>query len=179
VPLLALGAAGCSGEDGDGEQEQAQQVLQRGLQAHAQGDLETAEELYLEVIRLDAQNKFAYYNLGVIDHGRGDLESAEERYRTALGIDADFVAALFNLAILRTALGDDDEAIDLYRHIIEVEPENAAAHLNLGFVLIAKGFEARGQAELEEAIRLDPSLEGRVGPETSSPEPATETPNGD
>jgi tetratricopeptide (TPR) repeat protein len=93
--------------------------------------------------------------------------------RTALGIDADFVSALFNLAILRTALGDDDEAVDLYQHIIELEPENAAAHLNLGFVLIAKGFEARGQAELAEAIRLDPSLEGRVGPETSTPEPAT------
>jgi tetratricopeptide (TPR) repeat protein len=168
---LAVGLAACSGDGEGSEREQAQQLLQEALQAHAQGDLAEAERTYLEVIRLDPQNKFAYYNLGVIHHGRGELVEAAARYRTAIRIDPDFVAALFNLAIARTGLGDDDEAIELYEQIIELEPENASAHLNLGFVLIEQGSERRGRAELEEAIRLDPSLESRVGPETSSPEP--------
>ena len=148
-------------------------MLQEALQLHADGDLEGAEDAYLRVIQLDPQNKFAYYNLGLISQTRGDLVGAESSYRTAITIDPDFTTALFNLAILRTDAGSAEEAIDLYKHIIEVTPADvadgqtkrllAATHLNLGFLLIDQGDETRGQAELDEAVRLDPSLEDRIG----------------
>jgi hypothetical protein len=57
-----------------------------------------------------------------------------------------------------------------------VDPSHAAAHLNLGFLLIEQGHERRGQKELEEAVRLDPSLEDRIGPETSVEAPVSESP---
>jgi tetratricopeptide (TPR) repeat protein len=140
-------------------------------------------ESYLRVIELDPQNKFAYYNLGVIDQGQGDLQGAERHYRTTLGLDPDFVPALFNLAILRTEAGFADEAVTLYEHLIEVTPIEtaipedvrlvAAAHLNLGFLLIEQGHERRGQKELDEAVRLDPSLEARIDPETPGEVPVS------
>ena len=180
VILLAFGLAGCSG---DGEREQADEILQQGLAAQAAGDFVTAVESYLRVIQLDPQNKFAYYNLGVIDQGQGDLEGAESHYRTTLGLDPDFVPALFNLAIVRTEAGSADEAVTLYEHLIEVTPIEtaspedirlvAAAHLNLGFLLIEQGHERRGQKELDEAVRLDPTLEGRIDPETSGEIPVS------
>jgi len=171
---LTLVLSACGGDGGSSERTEAEELLQEGLDAHAQGDLEAAKDLYLEVIRLDPQNKFAYYNLGVIEHGRGNLVEAAARYRVAISIDPRFVAALFNLAVARTELGRANEAIALYERIIELEPENAPAHLNLGFVLIDEGQKRRGRAELEEALRLDPSLEDRVEPETGSPEPTAE-----
>jgi tetratricopeptide (TPR) repeat protein len=164
---FTLVLAACTGKPDPPERQEADELLQEGLEAHAEGDLETAEELYLEVIRLDPQNQFAYYNLGVIEHGRGELGEAAARYRTAISIDPDFVSALFNLAIVRTELGDAIEAIELYERVIRIEPENAAAHLNLGFVLVDRGSEVRGRRELEEAVRLDPSLADRAEPEAS------------
>lgn len=182
VILLVFAMAGCDG-DGEGEGERADEILQLGLEAQAAGDLATAEDAYLRVIQLDPQNKFAYYNLGVIDQGQGDLQGAERHYRTTLGLDPDFVPALFNLAILRTEAGFADEAVNLYEHLIEVTPLEtaspedirlvAAAHLNLGFLLIEQGHERRGQKELAEAIRLDPTLESRIDPETSGEVPVS------
>jgi Tfp pilus assembly protein PilF len=172
--VLSLALVACGGGQ-NGESQDPAALLQEALRLHAQGNLEAAEAAYLDVIRLDPQNEFAYYNLGVIAQGRGDDEAAEESYRTTLRIDADFVPALFNLAILQTEAGVLKEAVSLYDHIIEVEPGNAAAHLNLGFVLIERGKVERGQAELAEAVRLDPSLEGRISPETPVDEPTGET----
>jgi tetratricopeptide (TPR) repeat protein len=157
------------------EADQADQVLEHALQLHAQGDLADAKNEYLRVLQLDPENKYAYYNLGLISQTQGDLVSAESSYRTTIAIDADFVPALFNLAILRTDAGSKREAMDLYRHIIEVTPESdadltsqlAAAHLNLGFLLLDTGDEAQGQAELDEAVRLDPSLADRIGSGTT------------
>jgi tetratricopeptide (TPR) repeat protein len=173
VILIAFGLSACSG---DGEGEQADEILQQGLQAQAAGDLNSAVDAYLRVIQLDPQNKFAYYNLGVIEQGRGELQAAEGHYRTTLGLDPDFVPALFNLAILRTEAGAE-EAVSLYEHLIEVDPSHAAAHLNLGFLLIEQGQERRGQKELEEAVRLDPSLEGRINPETSGEVSVSDSPS--
>jgi len=167
VLLIGAGLSACS-LGGKSEAEQAQDVLQEALQLHAQGDLEGAKDAYLRVIQLDPQNKFAYYNLGLISQTRGDTVGAESSYRTAITIDPDFVPALFNLAILRTDAGSAEEAIDLYEHIIEVDAANASAHLNLGFLLIDQGDENRGQAELDEAVTLDPSLEGRIGSGSSA-----------
>jgi tetratricopeptide (TPR) repeat protein len=182
VILLVFAMAGCDG-DGDREGERAGEILQQGLEAQAAGDLATAEDAYLRVIQLDPQNKFAYYNLGVIEQTRGELPEAESHYRTTLGLDPDFVPALFNLAILRTEADSVEEASSLYEHLIEVTPIEtagpedvrlvAAAHLNLGFLLIEQGHERRGQRELEEAVRLDPSLEDRIDPETSGEIPVS------
>jgi len=172
VILLAFGLAACSDDD---ERGQADEILQQGLQAQAAGDFNAAVDAYLRVIQLDPQNKFAYYNLGVIEQSRGELPAAEAHYRTTLGLDPDFVPALFNLAILRTEPGAD-EAVALYEHLIEVDPSHAAAHLNLGFLLIEQGHERRGRQELEEAVRLDPSLEGRIDPETSGDAPVSASP---
>jgi tetratricopeptide (TPR) repeat protein len=156
------------------DEDRAQAALDDGLQAHAEGDLEAAEEAYLRVIELDPQNKFAYYNLGVIAQGRGDLGQAESNYRTAIGIDAQFVPALFNLAILQTEAGANAEAIEMYETIIELEPDNAAAHLNLGFLLIEQGETERGQEELDRAVELDPNLEDRIDPTILEDDPAAE-----
>lgn len=176
IAVLAAGVlAWAVARGGASEQERAQELLQAGLEAHAQGDLVAAQEAYLQVIELAPQNRFAYYNLGVISQVQGDPVGAEARYRTAIQIDPDFVDALFNLAILRSAAGADDEAIQLYEHIIEVDTTHAAAHLNLGFLLIERGDEELGRAELDEAVRLDPTLEDRIDPELLEEQPVADS----
>ena len=149
--------------DGASERLTAEEAFSKGAEAQTKGDVETAEELYRQVLEEDPNNKVAYYNLGVLEEGKGPDSRAEEYYSKALAIDPNFVPALFNLAIRREAAGNPQEAADIYRKIIQLEPSMARARLNLGFVLLRKlGQKEEGKDELLKAIILDESLAKRV-----------------
>jgi tetratricopeptide (TPR) repeat protein len=140
-----------------------QALLNAGLAAQAAGRTSEASSDYHKILQMNPNNTYAYYNLGLMDQQAGRTDSAERNYRAALKISPDFPSALFNLAIIRTG-PDPKEAEDLYRHTIAVTPNNAWAHLNLGFLLIQEGIKAEGVAELQKALKLDPSLVTRVPP---------------
>lgn len=166
LAALAVVASGCGGDDAEGTAE----TLDAALTAHAEGRIDAATDGYEKVLDEDPDNQFAHYNLGLLDQQAGRLQEAEERYRAAIRTDPNFTSALFNLAIIR-AQSDPDEAESLYRSVIRIEPDNASAHLNLGFLLIEGGDQASGEAELERAVELDPSLAARV-PEREAEDPS-------
>jgi len=148
--LVSVVLAGCT--PGKSKADLADAALQRGLQAHAAGRLEEATAIYQEVLDLDPRNKFALYNLGLIDQTSGRPASAENYYRLVINLDPSFAPALFNLAILRTAAGSTAEAIELYRRVIALEPDQAGAHLNLGLLLRSIGQEVEGDREIDLAL---------------------------
>lgn len=163
LSVCVLVAAACSDDSTpDGETAGAETKLESALEAHAQGRLEEAVRLYQQVLALDPENKFAYYNLGLVDQTEGRTDAAAANYTEALAIDPEFEPALFNLAIIRADQGSTDEAIELYRRLLATDPEEAGAHLNLGFLLLDRGQRKEGRAELATAVTLDPSLESRI-----------------
>jgi len=168
IVLVVMLAGACRGEE-KSESELAAEALDRGLQAHVAGDLDKAAGEYRTSLDHDPRNKFAFYNLGVIEQSAGRTQEAENNYRLALNIDSNYTPALFNLAILRASLGSTQEAIDLYRHVVELEPDNAGAHLNLGIALHQMNQQAEGDAELLRASELDPTL---AIPSFETPEPS-------
>ena len=158
-------AVGCSSNEGGKGADQGSEAghkLTAALQAHAEGRLDEAIDLYQEVLTLDPENKFAFYNLGVIEQTRARLDGAAAYYLDALNIDPVFEPALFNLAIVRSEQGNLDEAISLYQQVIQANPSDAGAHLNLGFLLLQDGQVRQGRAELRQAVQLDPALESRI-----------------
>jgi len=159
--VWGLSLVACSSDAGSTGND-AGSVLRQALQAHADGNLDQAADLYKQVLVLDPQNKFAYYNLGLIHQTEGRLGAAAENYGFAISIDPEFGPALFNLATVKTALGETDAAADLYRQVLKINPDNAAAHLNLGFLLVDSGKRKEGKAELATAVQLDPTLESRI-----------------
>ena len=173
VVAAAFGLAACSDDSNPGGPSgDAEQILNQALTAHAAGKLDRAVDLYEQVLVLDPQNRFAYYNLGLIDQTRGDDAAAADQYEQAIAVAPDFTPAIFNLAIIRAKQGATDEAIGLYRDVIAIDDTDARAHLNLGFLLIASGERKEGQRELDRAVELDPSLASRIpGGEPVSGEP--------
>lgn len=169
---------GCSREP----QEEAATVdssLRKGLQAHRAGRLEEAEREYRKVLELDSKNKYAYYNLGLLEQRRQRVDAAEQNYRLALSIDPNFIQALFNLAIIRSNKNDVEEAIKLYQQVITLQPGYAGAHLNLGFALLAVGRIEEGNAALAKAVELDPKLATRIPESAQTPaeEPSPGSPS--
>jgi tetratricopeptide (TPR) repeat protein len=170
ISVVLMSACGTAKADS-----QPADPLRDGLKAQVEGRTAEAIKDYHAVLDKDPHNKYAYYNLGLIDQLAGRAGSAELNYRTALASDPNFAPALYNLAILRTAPAPE-EAVMLYRHVIALKSGDAAAHLNLGFLLISLKQVTEGKTELNRAVVLDPSLEPRVKatmtPPTSSAAPA-------
>lgn len=165
--------AACSnGDDGDGAvadaTDRAGELLQEGLDAHAKGDLTTAEARYHKVLEVDSGNAYAYYNLGLIEQTDNRMAQAEAQYRQALALDSNLSPALFNLAIVRTQAGALDEAVSLYQRAAAVSPDNAATHLNLGLLLDQLNRPAEAEQSLARASQLDPAVVTRL----SGPAPA-------
>lgn len=151
----------------------AEDAVQQGLAAHLAGRTDEALADYRKALKIQPNNPFALYNIGLIAQTRGDMAEAEKNYRAVLAVDPKFTAALFNLAIVRDGAGAPQEAIALYRRALQVSPNDANTHLNLGFALREVGQTAAGDKELATAVRLDPALASRL-PKASGPPP---TPN--
>ncbi len=156
--VLAAGA--CS--DSPAPAAQAQTHLDRALRAHSAGQLDAARREYNEVLKADARNQYALYNLGLIAQTQGDAATAEQQYRKALELDPKMVPALFNLAIVRTQAGAAQEAVSLYRQVLANDPNNAGADLNLGLLLVQLGQSDEGNGLIATAVQLDPSLASRL-----------------
>ena len=150
--------------DGEATQpvNEASAELARGLEAHQGGNIAEAQQAYQRVLELDPRNKFAFFNLGVIEQFNNRPQAAESYYRLAIAIDPIFSSALFNLAIIRNQAGAQSEAIELYQRVILVEPENAAAHFNLGLLLWETQGQEAAEAAIRRALEIDPSLAMRL-----------------
>ena len=162
VAAMALLLSACgSAAAAQSDSQKAGVLLNSALAAHQAGRTAEAATNYKKVISLDPQNKWAHYNLGLIEQANGQNTAAEADYRAVLAVDPNFTSALYNLAILRTSAAPQ-EAVDLYRHAISVAPKMGSAHLNLGFLLISLGQPAEGKAELDKAVAADPGLAARI-----------------
>ena len=175
IAVLATLAA-CGSSSTQSEAQIAANDLNAGLSAQAAGRMSEAATDYKNAIAHDSHNKFAYYDLGDVQQLTGQSAAAETNYRAAIQIDPNFAPALFNLAIIRTT-PSPAEAEMLYRHVIALSPKDGAAHLNLGFLLRSEGRTAEGNAELNTAVSLDPTLASRIPPGTlATPNPAKPSP---
>jgi tetratricopeptide (TPR) repeat protein len=156
--VLTMTACGSSDGTAKPDPKKASNALAAGLDAQAKGNLDEAVNQYNEALKYDKKNKYALYDLALIDAARSNYGEAENKYRVALAIDPAFEPALFNLAILVKAKGNNTEAISLYKRAITAAPKDASAHLNLGLLLRANGQTAQGNAEVKKAISLNSKL---------------------
>ena len=134
------------------------EALTRAQTAHNAGKNDEAIKAYYETLGNDPRNEIALTNLGIIYRFANKPQIAEGFYRAALEVNQNSAGALFGLAVIRAAAGDTQEAIDLYRRLLVLNPNDAIAHYNLGLVLRAVGRVAEGDAEIRQAIAIDPKL---------------------
>jgi tetratricopeptide (TPR) repeat protein len=147
-------------------------LVEDGLEAQGAGRLDEAREKYLQAIDEDPTNKLAYYNLGVIYQQLNAVDEARQAYERAIEIDSTYKPALFNLAVLESA-PDPTRAEALYRRLLELNQEDANVHFNLGLLLRQIGRAEEGNAQIEMALQLDPSLASRLTTTTTAAPPTT------
>ncbi|MFE1314298.1 tetratricopeptide repeat protein [Streptomyces sp. NPDC058755] len=139
----------------------ADTLLQAGIAQQQNHDIEGADRTYRRVLELDPQNKYAWYNLGVMAHQASRTADARADYDKALKIDPVFTSALFNKALLVES-SDPDQAGELLKRVIAGDPGAATAHLHLGRIRAQQNRDKDAADEFRRAIAADPSLRSQV-----------------
>jgi tetratricopeptide (TPR) repeat protein len=151
-----------SGVSGSSPQVRAATLFATSLAHQRAGHLTEAEDGYNQLIALDPLYYAAYYDLGVLYQQTNRTSDATLAYEKTLILNPTFQPALFNLAILDST-SNPTTAIALYLRIKQLNPPNASAvDFNLGLVYRETGSVAAGNAQLREAVKLDPKLASRI-----------------
>jgi tetratricopeptide (TPR) repeat protein len=140
------------GEPGDRHGE----ALMIGLRYHRAGNLRQAEEVYRQILRVDADRVDALRLLGATCQASGRLAEAAACYREALGRCPDDAETRYNLGNIFYLLGHFAEAAACYREALGRCPDDAEIRNNLGAALADEGRLSEALASYQEALRLRP-----------------------
>ncbi|MBO4162223.1 MULTISPECIES: tetratricopeptide repeat protein [Micromonospora] len=136
-------------------------LLKLGVEQGQAGDYDAAKASFEKVVAAEADNKFAWFNLGFIAQSRNQADEAISNYDKALAADADYKPALYNKAI---ALEGKEPAtsMEIYRKVVSIDTTSSTAYLRLGMLLSKSGDEAAARDAFKAAIRLDKELTSAV-----------------
>ena len=133
------------------------QLLQQGLFHHRQGDLKTAMERYVEVLRTDPQNPDALYYVAVVACQEGQYRQGIELARRAIefGPPQARVHNLLGQALYRE--GERLEAVKNFDRAIALDPNFADAHGNRANILLDAGYHDEALKSFDRALALNPT----------------------
>ena len=135
-----------------------QSMLGNALQQHRAGQLSEAEQVYRQILEIDAHHADSLHLLGMIAHQAGRHEDAVEMIRRAIAIHATGASYHSNLGTILQAQGKLDEATACYGRALALRPDSAEIHTNLGNILQAQDKLDEAITCHERALALKPSL---------------------
>ena len=138
------------------------EALAIAVQHHQDGRLQTAEQIYRQILALEPNQVDAIHLLGVIAHQSGKHEVAVEYLGRAIGLKADAAPFHNNLGEAYRALHRTPEAVACYRRALELNPAFAKAHNNLGIALSEQGNLQAAVACYRRAWNSIPSMPRRT-----------------
>jgi len=122
------------------------EMLAVAVQNHQAGALQTAEQIYRQILAVDPDHPDAWHLLGVIASQIGRHDLAESYIRRAIEQNQAEPAFFSNLGNALQAQRKFDEAIMSFRRALELKPDDAGTLYNLGIVF-------KDQQKYEEAAQ--------------------------
>ena len=118
----------------------AQDYLQRGIEADQNDNIDDAIEYYTEVIRLDPPDSsivsIAHYNRGVAYSEKGEIERAIEDYNENIRLNPNSAAAYNNRGYAYRQKDEFERAIEDYDRAIQIKSDNVLFYNNRAISLL-------------------------------------------
>jgi type IV pilus assembly protein PilF len=150
----ALLPAGCANEENI---RKSKGYYQEGL-ARLGTDQQQAYVSFQKAVKLNPDNKEAYYGLGHVYATQGKFKQAEEEFREAIRIDPDYAEAHTYLGQVLVNQEQWKEAIASFRRALNnplyATPDLARFHL--GRALLHEGDPQEAMEVLEDALTVNP-----------------------
>ena len=135
-----------------------QKKLKTALALHQRGELQSATDLYREVLSCDPHNPDALHLLGVAMEQAGRPDIAVEHIGRAIALQRTAPDYYYrNLALALRCYGDLAAAVSCLREALRKYPKDAQAHKLLGDVLHQLGDLPAAEACYRTALRLSPA----------------------
>lgn len=99
--------------------------LEIGLYHERRGEVERAEEHFVEALKQDPGNPRSLYSYASLYYATDDLETAEELLVRAVAADPDYSPALSALASIRARRGDYDASLDFIEKAVAAGEQDA------------------------------------------------------
>ncbi len=164
VTAVVLGVlSACTGGGGGGAtpavsaSNNGDALLSLGIQQATAGQAAAARATFQQLLALDPQNKYAWFNLGYLAQQANTPTEAVTDYDKALATDPNYTPAMYNKAIVLES-SDVAGAIALYRKILVINPKASTTHVRLGLLLDKTGDKTGAQTEFTAAVALDSKL---------------------
>jgi tetratricopeptide (TPR) repeat protein/SAM-dependent methyltransferase len=129
--------------------------LHRAIKHHEAGQLDQAEALYREIVRVDPSHADALHLLGVAAHQKSDHPAGVHLIRQAIAKSGGSALYYCNLGACYRALNRFDEAIAAFREAIRLQPGFVGACYNLAMALEAAGSPHEALKAYDEVLRLN------------------------
>jgi len=113
----------------------SQTRFQYGYRRHVAGDVQTAAQVYAEVLQIDPKNADAWHLSGLIAFQKKQFADSEQLIRHALTLRPDEPVYEANLAAALLATDKNDEAELCCRRVLRLDPEHLDAMKHLGTAL--------------------------------------------
>jgi tetratricopeptide (TPR) repeat protein len=133
-------------------------VLNAALKLHQEGNLDEAERLYREVLKVHDGNADAWHLLGHVAFARGDVAAAIGHVNHAIRLDGTQANFHHHLAEMYLSAGQLSEAETCCRAALGWKDDFFAAHHTLGTILLEQGQVAPAIDSLRRAISGRPDF---------------------
>jgi len=135
-----------------------QAVLMEGVEAHQNGDLNTAASRYQRILSVAPEHADANHLLGLVLFQAEKPGEAEKLIRKAISIDDKVALYHANLGRVLKAINQDMAAVDAFRNAVQLVPDDAILHADLASALIGIGDADGARARAHLALALSPNL---------------------
>ena len=125
----------------------ANQLVERGLQAHMVGQFPQAQEMYRQALAADPNHAGALHLLGVAASQQGKKLQAIDLIARAIAINPNVADFHVNLALVYIELGNPVKAIPCCQRAMQLQPNHADAFNHMGVALSQLAFAASDEAE--------------------------------
>ncbi len=131
-------------------------ILRLGVKAHREGNVSSAEQLYLHVLEENSGDGDAKHLLGVAYAGQGAPQRGLPYLRDAVESNPQSALFTYDYAATLQKCGRISEAAVWYKKLLSMAPGYAPAYAGLGELFVATGSLKPAREALRTALRLSP-----------------------
>jgi len=127
------------------------------FQNHKKSNLQVAENLYKEILKINPNHFESIYYLGTLLAWTKKFNLAKPLLQKAIQIQPNYVKAYNNLGVVLKELEEHQNAINYFEKAIQIDPKYEEAHNNLAILLKELGEYQKAINYYEKAILIDPN----------------------
>jgi len=129
-----------------------QEKLSQAIGLQNSGQIDAAQSLFLDLLRLDPKNSAVLYSLGAIESGRKNFEQAHEYIKKLLGLSPKFALGHLAMSIIEFNTGKYEQAVESAKKAISIDPKLEAAKSHLETVEVMRKTQLQTGAETSPEI---------------------------